>query len=39
MLNLDPVVTDRILELALEGEKLEGEHAQPGLLGIPSTQA
>ena len=26
MLNLDPVVIERILELALEGEKVEGEH-------------
>ena len=38
MLNLDPVVTDRIIELALEGEKFEGEHALLGLLKVPSTQ-
>jgi len=35
MLNLDPVVTDRILELALEGEKIEGEQARSGSLEIP----
>ena len=27
-LNLDPVITDRILELALEGEKIEGEQTR-----------
>lgn len=25
LLNLDPMITDRIIELALEGEKIEGE--------------
>ena len=35
MLTLDPVVTDRILELALEGEKIEGEHARSGPLEAP----
>ena len=38
MLNLGPMVTDRILELALEGEKVEGEHTQPGLFDVLSAQ-
>jgi len=32
------MVTDRILGLALEGEKVEGEHTQPGLLDVPSAE-
>ena len=35
LLNLDPVITDRIIELVLDGEKIEGEVVSRRSLEIP----